>query len=182
MKLTKNYFETNCGVIETESGFLRWSNRSKVYIPLRFTINTKKHEYGSDKQYVFCGFYDKIEKKGFSIPYHRFLWIWKHGEIPENYDIDHIDGDSLNNDISNLRAISRSENLKGRKGKSNQHGKDLDPEFKKEIELLRYLKEEYKAQGDKYRWHQFCSLEKNWRLYDSEIRKAIIDNIIKMGL
>ena len=34
------------------------------------------------------------------------------GEIPEGYVIDHIDGDKLNNNISNLRAVTQSKNVK----------------------------------------------------------------------
>lgn len=180
--MTKEFFEKNCKVIETETGFSRWSNRKNCYIPLKLTLHTKDHPYGKAKNYYFCSFYDLETKKGFSIPYHRFLWIWYHGEIPAKHDIDHIDGDSLNNDLSNLRCISRSENLKGRKGYSNQYGQEFDPEFQKDKAMIGYLKDEYKKQGDKFRWHMFCNLEKNWHKYDKETRKAIIDSILRRGL
>lgn len=185
MELTKTYFKTNCRVIEKEDGFYRWSNRQKDYIPLKLTLSVKEHPYGKSMKYMFCSFYDIEAKKGFSIPYHRFIWIWYNGKVPEKCDVDHIDGDSLNNDISNLRVITRSENLKGRKGSSNQYGKEIkkvDEEFKKEKALLTYLKEEYKKQDDKYRWHMYCNLEKNWHKYEAEVRKAIIDSICTRGL
>ena len=40
--------------------------------------------------------------------------MWYEG-LAEGFDIDHIDGDSLNNLPSNLQAISRKENLSKRK-------------------------------------------------------------------
>ncbi len=45
---------------------------------------------------------------------HRLAWLYSYGSWPVA-DIDHIDGDRLNNRISNLRQASRSENMQ------NQH-------------------------------------------------------------
>ncbi len=36
---------------------------------------------------------------------YRKIWIENCGEIPDGYDIHHIDGDRNNNDISNLLAL-----------------------------------------------------------------------------
>jgi HNH endonuclease/AP2 domain len=41
---------------------------------------------------------------------HRLVWLVEHGEWARN--VDHIDGDPLNNRITNLRACSHSQNLK----------------------------------------------------------------------
>lgn len=41
---------------------------------------------------------------------HRMIWTMLVGEIPEGYDIDHIDGNRANNHISNLRLATRVEN------------------------------------------------------------------------
>lgn len=41
---------------------------------------------------------------------HRIIWKIVHNEEPD--DIDHIDGNRLNNRIDNLRNVSRQENLK----------------------------------------------------------------------
>lgn len=45
---------------------------------------------------------------------HRAVWEAFNGPIPEGLDIDHIDGDPSNNSLSNLQAISHSENIKKR--------------------------------------------------------------------
>lgn len=39
---------------------------------------------------------------------HRLIYLWHQGELPDI--IDHIDRDFTNNRISNLRAVSKSEN------------------------------------------------------------------------
>ena len=40
--------------------------------------------------------------------YHHAVWLYNYGDLPEI--LDHIDGDPTNNRISNLRAVTRSEN------------------------------------------------------------------------
>jgi hypothetical protein len=42
----------------------------------------------------------------------RKIYENHYGEIPKGHIIIHIDGDRYNDDISNLEAISRAENLK----------------------------------------------------------------------
>ena len=51
---------------------------------------------------------------------HRYLWEQVHGPIPEGMTIDHIDGDRKNNDMTNLRMVSQSDNLKNMRTRSNQ--------------------------------------------------------------
>ena len=40
---------------------------------------------------------------------HRKIYTEEYGAIPKGYDIHHIDGNHSNNDISNLKAVSKQE-------------------------------------------------------------------------
>ena len=42
---------------------------------------------------------------------HRVIWYYYNGEIPEDHEIDHINGDKTDNHLDNLRCVSRKENL-----------------------------------------------------------------------
>jgi hypothetical protein len=46
---------------------------------------------------------------------HRILWIIRAGEIDADLDIDHIDGNSLNNSVDNLRLVSTAVNLRNKR-------------------------------------------------------------------
>lgn len=79
--------------------------------------------------YLQCTLY----RKRFYI--HRLVYESWVGSIPKGYDIDHINGIKSDNRVSNLRAVSRSENLKhnyelGFKGSNYIHSfSDKDREF-----------------------------------------------------
>jgi hypothetical protein len=71
-----------------------------------FTCFSRKHSAG------------KVYKTGaiFGITYmaHRVAWSLHYGREPELF-IDHIDGNGLNNRISNLRSVSHIQNMKNQK-------------------------------------------------------------------
>lgn len=70
--------------------------------------NTWRKKYVSLKSngYLQCTLF----RKRFYI--HRLVYEAWIGNIPNGYDIDHIKGIKTDNRVSNLRAVSRSENLK----------------------------------------------------------------------
>ena len=47
---------------------------------------------------------------------YRVIWEMHHGSIPKDREIDHIDRDRKNNNLSNLRLVTRSQNMQNRKG------------------------------------------------------------------
>jgi len=54
---------------------------------------------------------------------HRIIWNLHYGEIPENMEIDHIDGNPLNNKIENLRLCNRQQNCFNTKSKRTSTSK-----------------------------------------------------------
>jgi HNH endonuclease/AP2 domain len=46
---------------------------------------------------------------------HRILYVIRNGEIATELDIDHIDGNSLNNSVGNLRLVSNAVNSRNQK-------------------------------------------------------------------
>lgn len=68
--------------------------------------------------------YILISVKGFRNLYaHRLAWLYINGEIPYDYEIDHINGDGTDNRYDNIRIVSRSENAKNlRKQDRNKTG------------------------------------------------------------
>ena len=59
------------------------------------------------ERFYLCGKYYQHNGKRL----HRAGWEDVNGEIPDGYHIHHIDGNSHNNDISNLAIMSKSEHL-----------------------------------------------------------------------
>lgn len=58
-------------------------------------------------------------------PYSRIVWRLHYGRIPDGLQVDHIDCNPLNDDISNLRLLTPSENAK-----AYQAWRKLNPEVR----------------------------------------------------
>lgn len=52
-----------------------------------------------------------VRHGGKEFPAHRIVWEMFNGAIPEGMEIDHIDRDSRNNRIENLRLATRTQNM-----------------------------------------------------------------------
>jgi len=61
----------------------------------------------------------KFYGERWSVLVHRVVYLAKHREIPEGYEIDHIDRNTHNNRISNLRAVTRKDNMKNARRELN---------------------------------------------------------------
>lgn len=57
------------------------------------------------------------------ISYAKYLWISEHKqEVPEGYEIDHINGDGKDDRIENLQLLTRSDNIKKEWKEQNRLG------------------------------------------------------------
>jgi HNH endonuclease/AP2 domain len=70
----------------------------------------------TDKKHGWQRFQVKYNKTLWLV--HRILWVMRNGEIDADLEIDHIDGNSLNNSVENLRLVSAAVNLRNTKQRS----------------------------------------------------------------
>ena len=74
-----------------------------------------------------CGNYLGVTINNKTKLVHRIIWECVNGEIPEGYDIHHIDGNPMNNSIHNLEMIDAFEhNSMHKKGNKNCVGRKID--------------------------------------------------------
>lgn len=67
------------------------------------------------------GYYRSTESRKKHISLHRYVWQKERGEIPEGYDIHHLDGDKTNNTIENLECLPKAEHTKRYSPHHNQY-------------------------------------------------------------
>ena len=61
-----------------------------------------------------CDGYCQVKFKGRMVRYHVVVFVLLKGDIPAGYVIDHIDGNTINNNISNLRLVTNRQNNQNR--------------------------------------------------------------------
>lgn len=69
--------------------------------------------------------------------------------------------------ISNYRAKLRY--YDSHIAEANQKQKDM-----KDLAILKYLRDTYRKENNKTKWHMYCSLIKNWNDYDSNVKEQIM--------
>jgi hypothetical protein len=72
-----------------------------------------------DERYRQKSGYIVIGIKGSAYNLHRLIWLWVKGEMPKN-EIDHINGNIVDNRWLNLREVTRQENAFNRKTRSDK--------------------------------------------------------------
>ena len=102
--MEKNDFEKYvCYSEESPSGLL-WKQGFKCTSkhPSKFSSIAGK-VYGDDKK----GYYYRVHINGRNYSNHRVIWVLNGGKFGDGEVIDHINGNSLDNKINNLRVIER---------------------------------------------------------------------------
>lgn len=76
---------------------------------------SKKIEMRQEKTGDYYRITTQYNLKGKHFLVHRMIWEAFNGEIPDGYDIDHLDGNPSNNALDNLEMVTHQENIKRRK-------------------------------------------------------------------
>ena len=110
----------NC-LIEYQDGKFYQMTKKVGLKELKPFVLVKNHKYGKSTIYEYIAFYNYKTHKMALMSYQSFLYAWFIGDVPVGYDVDHIDGNTLNNDISNLQLLTRKDNLAKRSIQGNQY-------------------------------------------------------------
>ena len=71
----------------------------------------------------FKNYVCRSDSKHKIVKLHKIVWQYYHGKIPEGYEVDHKDRNTLNNQIKNLRLATKKQNVQNRgKQKNNTSG------------------------------------------------------------
>ena len=113
--LLKNYANLDGSVAEMSLSNDKWMKLDVDALPLFDDICVYARK-DTNNWYAGC----TIDRK--TVQAHRIIYDNLKGPIPDGHVIDHIDGDTLNNRVSNLRAVSISTNVWNSKVSTNTSG------------------------------------------------------------
>jgi hypothetical protein len=86
-----------------------------------------------------------IRINGVGYKAHRLAWLYIHGVNPEG-DLDHINGNGLDNRIENLRVVTPLENQRNRKLNKNNKSGTLGVRYRKDkCKWIAYIKYNHKS-------------------------------------
>ena len=204
-ELTKQDLIDNGYFVEDDKVFKQCNSRRWGHgvREIKQHVITNKNKYGVGKSYICVALIikrinDGKKQKFFGL--HNVIYAWYKGEVPLGYDVDHINGNSFNNNIDNLELVTHEENLKRRSIKGvNQwyyiKGYDEESWLKRKQELKdkeeeAKLRKELKPQYDLYLKNlkteinkAYAEDKKTWhKLLDEKITFGEFVNMYKEGL
>lgn len=104
------------------------------------------------KRYRLSGNYYSCDNWGSGTKLHRAIWEKHTGKpIPDGYHIHHIDGNSFNNDISNLVCIDKKEHLSFHARQSKWCGSEAN---RKQLCEAQELAKIWHASEEGIKWHK----------------------------
>ena len=101
-----------CFIYDPNSGDLIWKYRPVEHFKNQRGYKCFNSNFANKKAGTENHGYLIIKLDGTLYRAHRIVYALVHGDCPNNFEIDHINGDKLNNKISNLRLASRNQNMK----------------------------------------------------------------------
>jgi len=93
-------------------------------------VRTKGEGIGEPVGCISTKGYLKVKFRQQSIPVHRLAWFLVYGDIPDDMQIDHINGNKLDNRVENLRLATNGQNIAARSngfGRSSTGVKNVSP-------------------------------------------------------
>lgn len=150
LRITKEWLQQHGIVDVSKDGVVTGVKGEKRVLTI-----TTKHPYGKDKSYHAITVYDSDlykEKKGRgggirTLLLSRVMYAWYHDVCPEDFDVDHIDNNSLNDTLDNLRLLSRGDNNRRHKPRNKILANIPEEELEKYLDGMK----EYKKKIDELR-------------------------------
>ena len=143
LRITKEWLQQHGIVDVSKDGVVTGVKGGKKV----FTITTK-HPFGKDKSYHAIAVYDKdlYKEKGYggtrTLLLSRVMFAWYHDVCPEDFDVDHIDNNPLNDTLDNLRLLSRGDNNRRHKPRNKILANMPEEELEKYLESMKTFKGE----------------------------------------
>lgn len=98
-------------LFDYNNGALYWKPREVVS---KFIKTWNAKFAGKEVGAIHKSGYKQVKIHDIVYPLHRIIWKYHNKDIDNDLQIDHIDANKLNNDISNLRLVTAQENSQHR--------------------------------------------------------------------
>lgn len=114
---TRQYL-IECFDYNRKTGILKWKCRPLSHFKNAAGMNIVNSNYaGEVAGVVDKGIYIRVRAKNKKFYAHRVIWMMEYGEWPT--EIDHINGNGLDNRLENLRVVTRQQNCQNRRLRSD---------------------------------------------------------------
>lgn len=145
---------------ETSPSCLRWKVDRRAGMNYNVVLKSAGSVAGSlFKTNASYGGVYRVGLKGRNYETHRVIWELMVGKIPDGMQIDHIDGNGLNNKLSNLRVVDNTINSRNQRMRShNTSGVNGVYLFRHKNGLLYWVAQWYTI--DKLKKSKFFSCKK----------------------
>ena len=165
-EVTKEYLD-ECFLYDKSTGELIWKKRPRHHYSNNGTYQAFINNYagkkaGRESKGRYPPTYRRVVLKTYSFMVHRIIWKMVYDEWPDQ--IDHINGDGLDNRLKNLRSVTHGENCKNKRmmstNKTGINGVSLDKKSGKWDARIRHDgKNEYLGQHECF--FEACCIRKS---------------------